>query len=327
MRMFQRINEEFLLMYKYMHDQMIFTHDLNVYVINEWGRQYSWRPWRDPFLRHFTDIPVNMKWISLREIAENGVPEDAAVLLNYGDRGSAWVGTESWRDPRLAANIRNFVKNGGGFLGCGSAADYQGKNQLADVLGFEYVPGPGGNTLNPTAAGEAFLARSIPGSFSGEPFRCDRNILPAPTFTLLASADGKNPVRPLFGENRYGRGRSVYLSFQSNDPEYDDLIKRAIFRAAGREKELYRLYSGNPAIQPYAYPSRNLVVLNNDTRKKQETLLQLDTAIYPALGGKIRIINLIDRRPTGNYTREELARGIPFVIDGGTAEYFLLENQ
>ena len=226
MRMFQRINEEFLLMYKYMHDQKIFTHDLNVYVINEWGRQYSWRPWRDPFLRHFTDIPVNMKWISLREIAENGVPEDAAVLLNYGDRGSAWVGTESWRDPRLAANIRNFVKNGGGFLGCGSAADYQGKNQLADVLGFEYVPGPGGNTLNPTAAGEAFLARSIPGSFSGEPFRCDRNILPAPTFTLLASADGKNPVRPLFGENRYGRGRSVYLSFQSNDPEYDDLIKR-----------------------------------------------------------------------------------------------------
>ena len=327
MRMFQRINEEFLLMYKYMHDQKIFTHDFNVYVINEWGRQYSWRPWRDPFLRHFTDIPVNMKWISLREIAENGVPEDAAVLLNYGDRGSAWVGTESWRDPRLAANIRNFVKNGGGFLGCGSAADYQGKNQLADVLGFEYVPGPGGNTLNPTAAGEAFLARSIPGSFSGEPFRCDRNILPAPTFTLLASADGKNPVRPLFGENRYGRGRSVYLSFQSNDPEYDDLIKRAIFRAAGREKELYRLYSGNPAIQPYAYPSRNLVVLNNDTRKKQETLLQLDTAIYPALGGKIRIINLIDRRPTGNYTREELARGIPFVIDGGTAEYFLLENQ
>ena len=89
--------------------------------------------------------------------------------------------------------------------------------------------------MNPTAAGEAFLARSIPGSFSGEPFRCDRNILPAPTFTLLASADGKNPVRPLFGENRYGRGRSVYLSFQSNDPEYDDLIKRAIFRAAGRE--------------------------------------------------------------------------------------------
>ena len=36
---------------------------------------------------------------------------------------------------------------------------------------------------------------------------------------------------------------------------------------------------------------------------------------------------VIDRRPTGNYTREELARGIPFVIDGGTAEYFLLENQ
>ena len=71
-----------------------------------------------------------MKWISLGEIAEHGVPSDAAVLLNYGNSESAWVGTDSWKDPRLAENIRSFVKNGGGFLGVGAPACFQGKNQL-----------------------------------------------------------------------------------------------------------------------------------------------------------------------------------------------------
>ncbi len=326
MRLFKRINEEFLLMYKYMHNQKVFTHNLNVYVINEWGKQYSWRPWKDPFLRHFTDIPVNMKWISLGEIAEHGVPSDAAVLLNYGNSESAWVGTDSWKDPRLAENIRSFVKNGGGFLGVGVPACFQGKNQLSDVLGFEYISGDGGHTLNIyTPYENAFLMKSIPDTFSGEPFRSDKNIRPGENFRVLASGDGGKPIRPLIGENMFGKGYCVYISFQSQDSEYDDLIKRAIFRAAGREKELFRLYSSNPAVQPYAYPDKNLFVLNNDTRKSQKTVFQLDTRIYPKLGKKIRIFNLIDNRIVGTYSSEQLAHGIEYTIDGGTAEYFIMK--
>lgn len=326
MRLFKRINEEYLLMYKYMHNQKVFTHNLNVYVINEWGKQYSWRPWKDSFLRHFTDIPVNMKWISLHEIAEHGVPEDASVLLNYGNRGSSWVGTDSWKDPRLAANIRHFVENGGGFIGVGAPADYLGKNQLSDVLGFEYADGNAGNKLKSVQSQEdAFLAKSVPDAVSGEPFRCDRNIAPGKSFRLVASGDGVTPVRPLIGENPCGKGRSVYISFQSQDPEYDDLIKRAIFLAAGREKELFRLYSSNPAVQPYAYPSRNLFVLNNDTRKTQKTTFRMDAAIFPKQGKKIRIINLIDNQVLGTYSPEQLAAGIEYAIAGNTAEYFIME--
>lgn len=326
MRLFKRINEEFLLMYKYLHNEKVFTHDLNVYVINEWGRQYPWRPWRDSFLRHFTDMPVNMKWISLREIAEHGVPSDASLLLNYGNEGSAWAGTTGWSDSRLAENIRTFVKSGGGFLGVGAAACVSGKNQLADVLGFEYADG--GNGRSPaviTSLKDEFLVKSVPSTLSGEPFRCNRNIRPQGGFRLLASGDGANPVRPLMGDNRYGNGRGVYISFQSNEPAYGDLLKRAVFAAAGREGELMRLYSCNPAVQPYAYPSKNVIVLNNDTCEAQTTTLMLDTRIFPKLGDTVKVINLIDRKTVGTYSRRQLADGVEFSLDGATAEYFVME--
>lgn len=326
MRLYKRVNEEFLLMHKYMHDEKVFTHDINVYAINEWGRQYSWRPWRDQFLRHFTDMPINLKWISLREIAEKGVPADATVLMNYGNEGSAWVGTTGWKDLRVARNIRRFVSAGGGFLGVGAAACVEGRNQLADVLGFEYVPGFNGRPPKATAGNEKhFLAQSLPAALSGDPFHCDRNIAPKEGFRLIASADGKNPIRPLVGQNAYGKGRSVYISFQSHEPAHGDLLKRAVFAAAGRERDLMRLYSANPAVQPYAYPSKAILVLNNDTKDDQKTVMRIDASIFPKLGKKVKVINLIDRTEVGTYSREQLANGVEFSLDGATAEYFIFE--
>ena len=67
------------------------------------------------------------------------------------------------------------------------------------------------------------------------------------------------------------------------------------------------------------------IVLNNDTRKSQKTVFQLDTRIYPKLGKKIRIFNLIDNRIVGTYSSEQLAHGIEYTIDGGTAEYFIMK--
>lgn len=326
MRLFKRVNEEFLLMHKYLHGEKVFTHGINVYAINEWGKQYSWRPWRDQFLRHFTDMPINLKWISLREIAEKGVPSDATVLLNYGNEGSAWVGTTGWKDLRVAANIRRFVAAGGGFLGVGAAACVEGRNQLPDVLGFNYVQGRGGSRpLAVTGNADPFLVGALPITLADEPFRSDRNIAPKDGFRLLASADGASPIRPLVGENRYGNGRSVYISFMSREPKYGDLLKRAIFAAAGRESDLARLYSVNPAVQAYAYPTKGIFILNNDTYEDQATILKLDTSIFPMLGTTVKVINLIDKKAVGTYSAKQLAAGVEFRLDGATAEYFVCE--
>ena len=327
-RTFQRVHREFLLMYKYLHGKKIFTHDLNVYVMTEWGKQYSWRPWRDPFLRHFTDVPVNMKWISHAEVAEKGVPADCAVLLNYGNAGSSWVGTNGWQDKRLTENIRKFVRNGGGFLGFGESGCYQDKNQLADVMGFEYTKGRNGGKLQLTENGKgSFLAPGMPKTFFGYPFSCRRNIKADKDFTLLASFDGKTAIRPLAGEKAYGKGRSIYVSFQSNDPEYDDLVKRAIFRAAGREKDLFRLYSTNPVVMPYAYGTENIFVLNNDGKKRQTTTLKMDLKLFAGSPAKVRVKNIIDNKVIGTYTAADFAKGVEFTIDGNCAEYFKLEKE
>lgn len=327
-RLLQRIHREYLLMYKYLHQKEIFTHDINVYVMTEWGKQYSWRPWRDPFLRHFTDIPVNMKWISHAEVAEKGVPADCSVLMNYGMSGTAWVGTTGWKDKRLAENIAKFVRNGGGFLGFGEAACYQGKNQLAEVMGFEYEAGKNSAGLKFSEAGKtSYLLPALPKKLSGEPFRCNLNIRPGKNFTLLASPDGKKFVRPLMGENTFGKGRSIYASFQSNAPEYDDFIKRAIFRAAGREQDLFRLYSTNPSVIPYAYGTENIFILHNDNRKRQTTSFQMDLKLFKDLPAKVRVKNLIDNKVVGIYSAEDFAKGVKFTIEGNCTEYFMLEKE
>ena len=146
-------------------------------------------------------------------------------------------------------------------------------------------------------------------------------------FTLLASFDGKTAIRPLAGEKAYGKGRSIYVSFQSNDPEYDDLVKRAIFRAAGREKDLFRLYSTNPVVMPYAYGTENIFVLNNDGKKRQTTTLKMDLKLFAGSPAKVRVKNIIDNKVIGTYTAADFAKGVEFTIDGNCAEYFMLEKE
>jgi hypothetical protein len=71
------INEEFMFLARHLSGHRAFTHDINVYVVNAWGKVYSWRPWGAARLWPLTDMPVNVRSISLDKIAKHGVPSDA----------------------------------------------------------------------------------------------------------------------------------------------------------------------------------------------------------------------------------------------------------
>ena len=142
------IYDDFRKVYDRVHGKAVFTHPgFNVYVLSAWGKMRSWDV-RSAYLsqRCFNglavDLPVKIRWLSFDAVIEDGVPEDAEVVILNGEPGTAWGGGRYWRDERLADRIRKFVTAGGGLLAMGAPTLVDGKFALSDVLGVEYAGAP-----------------------------------------------------------------------------------------------------------------------------------------------------------------------------------------
>ena len=71
------------------------------------------------------------------------------LVINVGDADTAQTGGENWIDETVITAVREFVYNGGGFIGVGEPAahQWQGKFfQLDDILGVEEEHGFNLNT-------------------------------------------------------------------------------------------------------------------------------------------------------------------------------------
>ena len=71
------------------------------------------------------------------------------VVINVGDADTAQSGGENWIDETIITAVREFVYNGGGFIGVGEPAAHQWQGrfiQLDDVLGVEEEHGFNLNT-------------------------------------------------------------------------------------------------------------------------------------------------------------------------------------
>ena len=120
-----------------------------VAVLNCWGAIRSWidddindwtKPYRGGVLECLSGMNVELEYLSFDEVLENGLPKDVKIVINMGDAGTAWSGGEYWKNEKLTELIRDFVYQGGGFIGIGepTACRYQGSFfQLSDVLGVD----------------------------------------------------------------------------------------------------------------------------------------------------------------------------------------------
>ena len=94
--------------------------------------------------------PFDVSFISFDDIRENReLLKNFDVIINVGDADTAQTGGENWIDETISTAIREFVYNGGGFIGVGEPAahQWQGKFfQLDDILGVEEERGFNLNT-------------------------------------------------------------------------------------------------------------------------------------------------------------------------------------
>lgn len=264
---------------------------IKVAVLNCWG---TWKAWINSFgapqkflvkrpdviqvagtnlLECLAGLPVDVQFLSFTEVERSGIPRDVDVIINDGDAETAWSGGRWWVNPKVVADLRRFIHNGGGFIGCRgpTAFQHQGRYfQLADVLGVDREVG---HTLQSAPAAASVVPRHFitldltgPADFgTNETFVyvCD------PGTQLLAA----NGLHVLAAAKTFGRGRSVFLGGLPYDLTNARLLHRAIFWAAGQESELRKWFCDHPATDCAFYPKSGLVVVVNHSGQPQVTRL------------------------------------------------------
>lgn len=129
-----------------------------VAVLNSWGKIRSWGCHMvhhalyqkqnysyAGIIEALSGAPFDVRFISFDDILANPeILKDLDVIINVGDGDTAHTGGGIWENPAISAAIREFVYNGGGFIGVGEPSGHQFQGhylQLADMLGVEKETG------------------------------------------------------------------------------------------------------------------------------------------------------------------------------------------
>lgn len=279
----EKVTDEFRLIYDNVKGKKAYC-GLKVGILNSWGKIRSWQPymvahalWYKQTYSYFgileslSGAAVDVQFLSFDEIRENGVPSDIDVIINAGDAGTAFSGGEEWLDEKLVTTIRQWVYNGGGFVGVGdpTAVHHGGRFfQLADILGVDKELG---FTLSTdkyfkTALNSHFITEDRNSDFDFGESKHDIYALSAATEIIEYS---NNEVH--MAANAYGKGRGVYISGLPYSYENTRLLMRAMFYAASKEDRYHIWYADNLNCEVNAYSESGKYAILNNSNETQTT--------------------------------------------------------
>ena len=279
----EKVTDEFRLIYDNVKGKKAYC-GLKVGILNSWGKIRSWQPymvahalWYKQTYSYFgileslSGAAVDVQFLSFDEIRENGVPSDIDVIINAGDAGTAFSGGEEWLDEKLVTTIRQWVYNGGGFVGVGdpTAVHHGGRFfQLADILGVDKELG---FTLSTdkyfkTALDSHFITEDRNSDFDFGESKHDIYALSAATEIIEYS---NNEVH--MAANAYGKGRGVYISGLPYSYENTRLLMRAMFYAASKKDRYHIWYADNLNCEVNAYPESGKYAILNNSNETQTT--------------------------------------------------------
>lgn len=266
---------------------------LKVAVMSYWGKEKSWMtnmvrqdcPFQRTasllgFLECLSGLPVDIQFISFED-AKNGCLKDFDVVFNCGNAGSAFSGDTCWADEKLVECVREYIANGGGFIGINEpSALLRGGRffQLADALGVDEEKGYSifVNRYNVQVNREHFIMEDIDGEvdYAGGA----EHIYALDGAQILdAKYDEKFPCGVNQGHvkmavNAYGKGRSFYLAGLSYNAMNTRLLYRAMLWCAGKEELLKRAFSTNIYTECNYYPLTKKYAIVNNTAEEQKTV-------------------------------------------------------
>lgn len=265
-----------------------------VAVLNCWGKMRSWANhmvhhglyYRQNYsyfgiIEALSGAPFDVSFISFDDIRSNSdILKDIDVIINVGDADTAQSGGENWCDEKIVTAIKEFVYNGGGFIGVGEpgAHQWQGKFfQLDDILGVERENGYSLNTrrYNTEANPNHFILEDVEGEVDfGEG---KKNIVALDGTQVLIQNATELPFQVRHAEEvqmavrEFGNGRGVYISGLPYSFENSRILYRAVLWSASAENELNCWFSTNYNVEVHAYVKNGKYCVVNNTYEPQDT--------------------------------------------------------
>lgn len=248
-------------------------------IVNCWGKLRSWmdsdlNDWTKPYvggvMECLSGMNVDVEFLSFDEILEGGIPSDVKVLINMGEAGTAWSGGSMWDNSELTTLIREWVDNGGGFIGIGdpSALPKQGRAfQLFDVMGVDRELGGGISAAKPpfTKAESHFITQD-PSARLPEGLR-KPGVYRMPGTDIEVLDHDDEHIR--MATHTYGKGRAVYCEQFQYAAETVRLLNRMLHWAAGKEDAIKNWQSNNTMVECTAFEEVGRFVVTNVSYEEQ----------------------------------------------------------
>ena len=255
-----------------------------VAVLNCWGKM---RAWGNHMVHHaiyykqnysyagiieaLSGAPFDVKFISFEDILENpDILKDIDVIINVGDADTAYGGGEYWTNEKIVTAVKEFVYNGGGFIGVGepTAHQWQGRFfQLSDILGVEEEHGFNLNRdkYNWEEHKDHFILSDCTKDVDfGEG---KKNIFALPETEILIQREQEVQM----AVKEFGKGRGVYISGLPYSFENSRILYRAILWSAGDDEKLNQWFSTNFNVEVHAYVKNGKYCVVNNTYEQQDT--------------------------------------------------------
>jgi len=269
---------------------------IRIAIISYWGRMYSWmnngtftddvKPETEGYATFFNAIcaqPVDVSFVSFDEIIkEKDLCNKYDVLINSGLAGSAFQGDYFWKNELLLTKVREFVANGGGFVGIGDPTGYNfnGKYfQLSDVLGvqkeigFTYTR----TKFFPVKDESHWIIKDI--DMNNVKFgKQGLGVYPIGANVIAASPSAFNPTTCLYtggnvylSANNYGLGRAVFISSLLDSYDAYRLVYKVLLWVSKKEAFLTKAFSSDVRTDCYYYKTTNTYAIINNTNENIET--------------------------------------------------------
>ena len=255
-----------------------------VAVLNCWGKM---RAWGNHMVHHaiyykqnysyagiieaLSGAPFDVKFISFEDILEDpDILKDIDVIINVGDADTAYGGGEYWTNEKIVTAVKEFVYNGGGFIGVGepTAHQWQGRFfQLSDILGVEEEHGFNLNRdkYNWEEHKDHFILSDCTKDVDfGEG---KKNIFALPETEILIQREQEVQM----AVKEFGKGRGVYISGLPYSFENSRILYRAILWSAGDDEKLNQWFSTNFNVEVHAYVKNGKYCVVNNTYEPQDT--------------------------------------------------------
>ncbi|MEG0134156.1 MAG: 1,3-beta-galactosyl-N-acetylhexosamine phosphorylase [Clostridium sp.] len=269
---------------------------LKVGILNCWGKLRTWQThmvahalWYKQIysyigiIESLSGMSVDVSFFSFDDIKQGGVPSNLDVIINAGDAGTAFSGGDMWLDEEITGKVREWIYNGGGFIGVGEpTAVLNGGHyfQLADALGVD-------KELGFSLSTDKYFKEEIGKHFLTEDIVEDINFGESKQ-NIYAVKESTEIIRNENGDltlsaNSYGKGRAVYIAGLPYSPQNTRLLMRSCFYAASKEEEMKKWYCDNIYCEVSAYIESNKYAIINNSTEKQVTNL------YDGLGNVMKI--------------------------------------